>query len=695
MKKLTLLFLTMFLAAGVSFAQQAYYLSWEVGVTAGSAAFKTENYSVLVSTTGTDPADFTEVFTETMPDDTPNWEPQHREVELDVVDYQGENIHVAFRHHDSEDHDRLIIFSVRVYGVYDEGEYAFLDEDFYGGKPDGEEDVDPDWLPDGWLAIDADGDGYNWYYSFYEDDDEGYMLSQSSYYDEENEEWVALDPDNWLITSSVAIEDPTPVATLAELRTMPEDGTVYVYTGEAVLTAMKDFRNQKFIQDGTAAITIDDNPGIITTEYELYDVITNVFGKIDDYYDYIRFQPVENTAPAEDNTPIEPEVFALDGLVHPDDQSKLVKFENVSFVGIEDGDVFENGTNYTITDGTNEFPLRTDFWHIDYIGWEIPHGEIDISGVIIYDWGELKIVPRFSYDLDMDALVTFNVDMTDAVAEGDVVFDPDIHDVYITGTVARVWDEDAGEWTDWPQPGSDDSFMMEDIGDNIYTITLEVEDGEHQYKYFLVDDEPTWEIGEWPGDPNREIVVDASMTMNDVFGAYYPYIDPVDAEFDIRNPADVETTIAWGEATEILEITLDGDPVDAAHFTVDDVTLTFDEALFDGAEHDDTFVFTIEFDFGDDVTFTVNVIDSELRIEEIDGFTVSVFPNPANDKFTLEANEVITQIKLFNINGQIVKDFAVNDLRTEVEVNNLRPGVYLLQIHTENSVITERVQVSR
>ncbi len=307
-----------------------------------------------------------------------------------------------------------------------------------------------------------------------------------------------------------------------------------------------------------------------------------------------------------------------------------------------------------------------------------------------------------------DPAVTFNVDMTDAVAEGDIVFDPAVHDVFITGT-----------FTGWVEPGSDETFKLTPANDKagVYTITLNIEeiDTTHYYKYFLIEDSPAWNMGEWPGDPNREIFVDGSMTVNDVFGSYYPYLDPGAADFDIRNPADVETVINWGEATSIVEITLDGDPVSEDDYTITEIndeksievvfskgvnnlnpSLTvFDKSLFEGAAHEDQFVFTFEFDFGDDVTFTVNIIDSEVGIFEAEDFTLSLYPNPASDRFTLESNKIINHVKLISINGQIVKDIVVNSLRTEVETSNLYPGVYFIQIHAEGKIFTERVQIIR
>lgn len=204
-------------------------------------------------------------------------------------------------------------------------------------------------------------------------------------------------------TTLVANFEPIPITevpTLAELRTKPADGTLYKYTGNAVIVAMNEFRNRKFIQDETAAILIDDEPGIITTDYELYDVITNIVGKISISFNMVRFQPQENTAASSVNTPVEPTAFAINEIASAD-QSKLIKLSDVTFVGVNAGDVFAYATNYTISDGTNEMVLRTDFINVNYIGQAIPTTELNITGVVIQFQDVMQIVPRFSNDFEV------------------------------------------------------------------------------------------------------------------------------------------------------------------------------------------------------------------------------------------------------------------------------------------------------
>jgi hypothetical protein len=300
---------------------------------------------------------------------------------------------------------------------------------------------------------------------------------------------------------ALVIED---IATLAELRTKPADGTLYRYTGDAVITAMDGFRNRKFLEDATAAIMIDDNDGIITPEYDLYDVITNVTGEIVIFRDMVQFKPAEDTEPATENTPVDPTVFMLDEVTQ-EDQAKFIQFMNVTFMNLEEGDVFENGTNYTVTDGVNEFVIRTDFWDVDYIGEEIPTVAVNISGVVITFFETLQLVPRFAADIEEYTApevynVTFNVDMTPA--EG---FDPENDVVYITGSMFG-----------WAEPGTqpDDQTMTRVDDSMIWTKTLVLEAGTYQYKYFL---NAGWDGGEWEGEPNREVVVAGDMVVDNVW----------------------------------------------------------------------------------------------------------------------------------------------------------------------------------
>ncbi len=200
------------------------FLTWDVASTANQTQYREEYYSVWMGQAGADPAEFWMIFDETLSADIPNWEYQHRSIE--ISEYSQQNIQIAFRHHNITDMDRIVIDNVAIEGVNhgEEVDLLFF-ENFEGGVPDGFDPADPtydeDWLPAGWEAIDADGDEFNWYFGIRVEQDLSYhahMRSQS--YDSGA---GALTPDNWLFTP--AIQMPLVVFYTATFVVVDDEGT--------------------------------------------------------------------------------------------------------------------------------------------------------------------------------------------------------------------------------------------------------------------------------------------------------------------------------------------------------------------------------------------------------------------------------------------------------------------------------------
>jgi len=90
------------------------FLNFSVCPTANTPQYKTEQYSVLLSTGGSDIQDFTVVlWNETLQTTMTNWEYLLREI--DISSYAGQTVRLAFRHHDSTDMDRISINDIEVY----------------------------------------------------------------------------------------------------------------------------------------------------------------------------------------------------------------------------------------------------------------------------------------------------------------------------------------------------------------------------------------------------------------------------------------------------------------------------------------------------------------------------------------------------------------------------------------------------
>lgn len=148
--------------------------------------------------------------------------------------------------------------------------------------------------------------------------------------------------------------------------------------------------------------------------------------------------------------------------------------------------------------------------------------------------------------------VTFKVNMSTSED-----FNPSTDDVYMSGS-----------FTGWAEPGSDTSYRMTTtLQLMVYELTLEVDEGDAQYKYFrVIDDSVSWENGEWEGGDNRMIVVNEEMTFDDVWGVddsgifdskakapYTMYPNPVGNTLNISDLNGVNKIVIYDVSGKLIE----------------------------------------------------------------------------------------------------------------------------------------------
>ena len=78
-----------------------------------------------------------------------------------------------------------------------------------------------------------------------------------------------------------------------------------------------------------------------------------------------------------------------------------------------------------------------------------------------------------------------------------------------------------------------------------------------------------------------------------------------------------------------------------------------------------------------------------------DEFLTNLYPNPAQDRVTVNSSVPMTQLTVTNYVGQVVYNNRVNTTSHELNTSSYQAGVYLVKISTENGVITKRVIISR
>src|SRR5699024_9081911 len=201
-------------------------------------------------------------------------------------------------------------------------------------------------------------------------------------------------------TVTFTVNTLTAVHSIADLRDSDLEG-YYTLSEEVVLTFQQDFRSQKYIEDATAAILIDDDHQIISTEYDLFDGITGLSGKLQEHNGLKQFIPIADAgaATSSDNSVDIVILNIADYMEEPlQYESQLIAFENVHFVEAE-GD-FATGQNYTVSDGVDETIMRTNFFDADFIGQAIPQGtQTSMVGLASHFNGDGQFFARSMEDL--------------------------------------------------------------------------------------------------------------------------------------------------------------------------------------------------------------------------------------------------------------------------------------------------------
>jgi len=223
---------------------------------------------------------------------------------------------------------------------------------------------------------------------------------------------------NCNIQGSITSPECEPSTNVVDIATLRQGtlGDKYTLTGEAFLTYQQTFRGQKYIQDATAAILIDDNDGNITTTYAVGDGITGITGELSEFNGVMQFIPESDPGAATstgNNLTIQTVTIADFNANSEDYESELIAFLNVSLTDADGTVTFATGTNYVISNGSETTTMRTQFFDADYIGQVIPTTQLsNIVGIASqFDNGTdvtPQIFPRDSNDFNANLSASSN-----------------------------------------------------------------------------------------------------------------------------------------------------------------------------------------------------------------------------------------------------------------------------------------------
>jgi hypothetical protein len=186
------------------------------------------------------------------------------------------------------------------------------------------------------------------------------------------------------------------VADLAALRAHVAAngaGKYYQVSSSPVVTYTRTTRNQKYVQDSSGGILIDDNvtaPGVITTTVTAGDAISGLKGQSVLFSGLLQITPLTNVTIASSGNTITPQVVTIAQLNNASAitagtyESELVKINGVTFDTTTATFPLSTAaaTNINLTSGSDVLTFRTAFSEANYMGTAKPTSATNIIALV-------------------------------------------------------------------------------------------------------------------------------------------------------------------------------------------------------------------------------------------------------------------------------------------------------------------------
>jgi len=90
-------------------------------------------------------------------------------------------------------------------------------------------------------------------------------------------------------------------------------------------------------------------------------------------------------------------------------------------------------------------------------------------------------------------------------------------------------------------------------------------------------------------------------------------------------------------------------------------------------------------------------ISENVGIQELDGNSLLVYPNPASTQLSIRAHSSIKHVQCMDLSGRVVQSLDVigNQQQLIWDINSLSNGSYVFSISTDNELIRIPVQVMK
>jgi Secretion system C-terminal sorting domain len=125
--------------------------------------------------------------------------------------------------------------------------------------------------------------------------------------------------------------------------------------------------------------------------------------------------------------------------------------------------------------------------------------------------------------------------------------------------------------------------------------------------------------------------------------------------------------------------------------------------ILPNAQSGNTYTYTdllTDEDYNHTVFYKINAVNNN-QIETISNTTniicnttnsLSIYPNPTKTQFTITTNYNITEVEMYNINGQLVQTWGDEKTRT-YQLHNIAKGVYYIKAKTKSNMYMQKIVV--
>jgi uncharacterized repeat protein (TIGR01451 family) len=103
----------------------------------------------------------------------------------------------------------------------------------------------------------------------------------------------------------------------------------------------------------------------------------------------------------------------------------------------------------------------------------------------------------------------------------------------------------------------------------------------------------------------------------------------------------------------------------------------------------------IYFDFNTPIVTNTseNLFSETAGVDELVDETIQLYPNPSDNQIFVRSENNIEQVSLYDLNGMLMRTVSPNAKNTSINVSDLKSGIYIATVQTNQSIVTKRLIV--